>query len=245
MSYRKITYITLLFILLTTGCSLFRFVDNSSPEELQKFETSKDDLWNQKKALEQEKATYLKQIADQQAQIILMNRGMSEQQTRIDQTASQMAESKRLIEELNDQIRQIEREREKSLKEAVKEAEPLPPGKETPTKMIKGLKKEARKKPAAAPAAGETGAVRIKVLAGDGNIASARAMAKRITKMGYQVKRIDRAERTDFALNTIYHTPDHATTADEIMKKLGGSTIVMPLTWQSVFDLIIVTGRKP
>lgn len=245
MSYRKMTYITLLFILLTTGCSLFRFVDNSSPEEIQKFETSKDDLWNQKKALEQEKAAYLKQIADQQAQIILMNRGMSEQQVRIDQATGQVAESKRLIEELNVQIRQLEGEREKPLKEAVKETEPPPPEKETPAKTIKGLKKEARKKPAAAPTAVETRTVRIKVLAGDGNIASARAMAKRITKMGYQVKRIDRAERTDFALNTVYHTPDHAAAAEEIMKKLGGSTIMMPLTWQSIFDLIIVTGRKP
>ena len=244
MSYRKMMYIALLFILLTTsGCSLFRFVDNSSPEDIQKFETSKDDLWNQKKALEQEKAAHLKQLADQQAQIILMHRGMSDQQTKIAHADKQIAESNKIIEDLTIQVKLLEEEKEKTV--TVKESEPVQPEKETPASAIRDPKKESRKKPAAAPAAVKTKAVKIKVLAGDGNIASARGMAKRLATLGYRVKRIDRAERSDFALNTVYHAANHAATAEEIVKKLGGSTVTMPLTWQSIFDLIIVTGRKP
>ncbi len=70
-------------------------------------------------------------------------------------------------------------------------------------------------------------------------------MAKRLVKMGYRVKLIDRGDRSDFAVNTVYHTADHSATAEEIVKKLGGSAITKPLTWQSIFDLIVVTGRKP
>ncbi|MBA4422641.1 MAG: hypothetical protein C0390_05995 [Syntrophus sp. (in: bacteria)] len=244
MSYRKMMYIAVLFILLTTtGCSLFHFVDNSSPEDIRKFETSKDDLWNQKKALEQENAANQKQLADQQAHIILMNRSMSEQQSKIAQANRLIDESSKIIEDLNVQIKQLGEEREKTVK-AVELVEPKKV-KETPTKTIRGPKKEARKKQAEALAASETKVVKIKVLAGDGNIASARRMAKRLVKMGYRVKLIDRAERSDFALNTVYHAVDYGVAADDIVKKLGGNTISLPLTWQSIFDLIIVTGREP
>ncbi len=147
MSYRRMMYIAVLFILLvTTGCSLFRFVDNSSPDDIQKFETSKDDLWNQKKALEQEKAAHLKQLADQQAQIVLMHRGMSDQQTKIAQANRQITEANKIIEDLTIQIKLLEDEKERT----VKTAEPVQPEKETPTKTIRGPKKELRKKPAAA-----------------------------------------------------------------------------------------------
>lgn len=244
MSYRKMTYTAVLFILLTTtGCSLFHFVDNSSPEDIQKFETSKDDLWNQKKALEQENAANQKQLANQQAHIVLMNRSMSEQQSKIAQANRQIDESNKIIEDLNVQIKQLGEEREKTVK-TVDLVEPTKV-KETPAKTIRGPKKKVRKQQAEAVAASETKGIKIKVLTGDGNLASARRMAKRLVKMGYRVKLIGRAQRSDFALNTVYYAADHAATAEEIVTKLGGSTITMPLTWQSIFDLIIVTGTKP
>ena len=39
--------------------------------------------------------------------------------------------------------------------------------------------------------------------------------------------------------------PGMTATAEEIMKQLGGSATTKPLTWKSVYDLIIVTGKKP
>ena len=244
MFYRKMMYIAVLLILLTTtGCSFFRSVDNSSPEDILKFETSKNDLWNQKKALEQEKAACKKQFADQQAQIVLMNTGMSDQQTKIAQANEQITESNKTIDGLKLQIKQFETEREK----IAKAAEPVEPKKMKgmPIKTISDPKKEARKKPAVRLAGAETGAVKIKVLAGEGNIASASAMAKRIKKMGYKVKLVDLAERSNFDVNTVYYSPNQAATAEEIMKQLGGSATTKPLTWKSVYDLIIVTGKKP
>ena len=243
MFYRKMMYIAVLFILLTTtGCSFFRSVDNSSPEDILKYETSKNDLWNQKKALEQEKDVCLRQLADQQAQIVLMNTGMSEQQTKITQVNGQITESNKTIESLNLQIKQFEAEREKAVKAGPVELEKM---KGTPTKTFRAPKKDARKKPAAGPAGAEAGAVKIKVLAGEGNIASASAMAKRIKKMGYKVKLVDLAERSNFDVNTVYYVPNQAVTAEEIVKQLGGSAITKPLTWKSVYGLIIVTGKKP
>jgi hypothetical protein len=63
--------------------------------------------------------------------------------------------------------------------------------------------------------------------------------------MGYRVKLIDRAPRSDFEVTTVYYGTDHRTAAETIAKKLGGGAIAKTLTWSSSFDIIVVTGRKP
>jgi len=243
MSYRKIMYIALLLIFLTTtGCSLIRHVDNSSPEDVLKHKISKDDLWNQKKALELEKDACMKQFNDQQAQIVLMNKDISEQHLKIDQANIRITELNRTIDALNLQIKQWEEEREKITKAVPVKSEKV---KGSPAKTTRAPKQHARKELSAATSGSETGDIKIKVLAGEGNIASASEMAKRIRKMGYKVKLVDLADRSDFAVTTVYYNADYDATAEEVVKKLGGSAISMPLSWKSFFDLVIVTGRKP
>ncbi len=213
MLQRRMIVVPLLLLFLTTGCSLFRFIDNSSPEDMQKFAVSKDELWNQTRALENEKAAYQKQLADQQAEIDRITRELAYWQGETTQADGRVVELTNTLESLNAQMKQ---------RQEVAQAAPPPPKEAGP-----------ERKPS-----------KIKVLAGDGNIASARILSKRLGKMGYPVKLIDKAPRSDFKVNTIFFAPGYQTAAANLAKQLGRGTVSKPLTWQSIFNLIIVTGRS-
>jgi predicted RNase H-like nuclease (RuvC/YqgF family) len=84
---------------------------------------------------------------------------------------------------------------------------------------------------------------KIKVLSGNGNLNSARRMAKRLRKMGYEIKFIDRAPQSTFVRNTVFFAPEVQDEAERLVSSLGGDSITKPLTWPSIFDLIVVSGR--
>jgi septal ring factor EnvC (AmiA/AmiB activator) len=84
--------------------------------------------------------------------------------------------------------------------------------------------------------------IRIKVLSGDGKIDSAKKMAKRIATLGYRVESVGMSEDTDYPANTVYFAPNQKAQAKSLASKLGKDTIVKPLSWKSVFNLIVVTG---
>jgi outer membrane murein-binding lipoprotein Lpp len=86
-------------------------------------------------------------------------------------------------------------------------------------------------------------AVKIKVLSGTGNIASARNMANALDRMGYKSDSVALAPRSNFEENTVYYAKGFQTTAEEIKKKLGSRTIIKPLSWNSEFDIIVVSAE--
>jgi uncharacterized protein (DUF3084 family) len=95
------------------------------------------------------------------------------------------------------------------------------------------------------PAAGKTSglkSIRLKVLSGEGKIDSAKRMAKRLTAMGYRVETVGMAESADYPANTVYFTAKYKKDAKTLASKLGKETIMKPLTWKSVFSIIVVTG---
>ena len=95
------------------------------------------------------------------------------------------------------------------------------------------------------PAAGKSAglkSIRMKVLSGEGKIDSAKRMAKRLTAMGYKVESVTMAENADYPANTVYFTEKYKKEAKTLASRLGKNTIVKPLTWKSVFNLIVVTG---
>jgi hypothetical protein len=152
------------------------------------------------------------------------------------------------VDDLAAQMKEFEASGPKTV--APKDAAPAPPKKEqakpttkTPATKTKDQQKVARTEPAEAKAR-DPKAIKIKVLAGNGDIASAKNMAKQLGKMGYRVRATDLAPRSDFAEATIYYGTDHRTTAESMAKKLGGGAATKPLTWSSTFDIIIVTGRE-
>ncbi len=95
------------------------------------------------------------------------------------------------------------------------------------------------------PAAGKSSglkSIRMKVLSGEGKIDSAKRMAKRLTALGYKVESVGMAESADYPANTVYFTAKYKKEAKTLASRLGKETIVKPLTWKSVFSVIVVTG---
>ena len=95
------------------------------------------------------------------------------------------------------------------------------------------------------PAAGKSSglkSIRMKVLSGEGKIDSAKRMAKRLTALGYKVESVGMAESADYPANTVYFTEKYKKEAKTLASRLGKNTIVKPLTWKSVFSVIVVTG---
>jgi len=84
--------------------------------------------------------------------------------------------------------------------------------------------------------------VRLKVLSGTGKLFSAQKMTKTLYDMGYRSERMDMAPRSNFTRNTVYYAKGYKDTAESIKKNLGGNSITKPLTWYSIFDIIVVAG---
>lgn len=85
--------------------------------------------------------------------------------------------------------------------------------------------------------------LRIKVLSGDGDIKSARNMALKLESAGYVVERIDMAPKSTFTRHTVFHQKSLSNEANSVATVIGASSNVRPLTWRSIFDLIVVTGN--
>jgi len=86
--------------------------------------------------------------------------------------------------------------------------------------------------------------LKIKVLSRDSKN-SAEKMAKRLNKIGYDIKSVSYAPQSKFSRNTVYFTQEFKDEAEQLAVSLGGTTTFKPLNWPSVFDLIVVTGKNP
>jgi septal ring factor EnvC (AmiA/AmiB activator) len=147
MLNRTVTVLCILLLISATmGCTLFYAIDNSSPDEIRKFRSSKDELWDQAKALENEKAACEKQLADQQAELLQTHKDLSAQKDRMARADQQVSALHKTIGDLSAQLTQ---RREV-------ETKPSPPPKETGLKRqpltIKVLAGDGQKDSAAAMA---------------------------------------------------------------------------------------------
>lgn len=85
-------------------------------------------------------------------------------------------------------------------------------------------------------------APKIKVLTGTGKLTSAKKISDRLRGMGYKVERIDYAPRFDFFTDTVYYAPAFSSEASRLAEGLKSGAVCKPLTWPSVFDIIVVAG---
>ena len=85
----------------------------------------------------------------------------------------------------------------------------------------------------------------VSVLSGDGEIKSALETSSLLRQLGYQVKRVGLAPRPSFKKHTVFYTKSYKPAADDLVKILGKQARSKPLTWSSVYDIIVVTGKKP
>jgi hypothetical protein len=185
----------------------------------------KNEAWIEKERLRLENAELQRQIA-------VLN---AENQRIIREHENKMARLKTLNQLLNKEIEALREQNRGTMSENLlvkrKQSEP------------KGRKELATHEQEESGA--DVGALKIKVLSGDGNLASAQEMAKRLGRMGYKIKAIDLAPQSSFLRDTVYFTSRSHLQAKRLLSRLGSNAILKPLTWRSVFDLIIVTGKNP
>jgi hypothetical protein len=87
----------------------------------------------------------------------------------------------------------------------------------------------------------DKGRVKIKVLASNGDLDTARATARKLQEWGYPASRTDLV-RKKYGGTKVYCSEGFEPQARDIASGLGKGTVkVQPLTWPSVFDIIVVT----
>ncbi len=165
------------------------------------------------------------------------------------------------IEEINDWISKLNRELEmqESAVPAAAVAQPKkddasPSGTRSNEPAVKavpakpetaGVSVEADKKEQKDTEPNEPGLafLKVKVLSGDGKPASAREMSRRLTKMGYKISSIDKAPQSSFRGNTVFFAKGYEEAARHMADRLPDKAVCKPLTWPSVYHLIVVAGR--
>jgi outer membrane murein-binding lipoprotein Lpp len=124
---------------------------------------------------------------------------------------------------------------------ALAKGESVPSGKSSPApKTKKQTKIEQIAKAKTAPTTrGQS--VKLKVLSGTGNISSAHTMAKKLQGIGFEAEKKALAPRSNFKKNVVYHAKGHEQTAQKLKNTLGEKTVLKPLSWNSEFDIIVVS----
>jgi outer membrane protein len=83
----------------------------------------------------------------------------------------------------------------------------------------------------------------IQILSRDKDLGSARKMAEILAQKGYVVSTVDYAYRSDLVEKAIFYKPALKNQASEIASTTGQSLSLLPLQWQSQYDVIIVSSR--
>ena len=185
---------------------------------------TKDEVWIEKERLSLENVELQRQIA-------VLNK---ENQRIVREQENKMARLKTLNQLLNKEIEALREENRKIMSEGLLLERKLT--------QLQGQKERVAHERKAPPE--DIGSLKIKVLSGDGNLASAQEMAKKLGSMGYKIKVVDLAPQSSFSRDTVYFTSKSHQQAKRLLSRLGGNAVLKPLTWPSVFDLIIVTGKN-
>jgi TolA-binding protein len=225
----------LISVLLLSGCGVFRYFDGSSDQEVKEISMSKEELQREVESLQTGNESLRKVVGQQESRIEKFEekdkanlKTVSERQIRIE---SLEKEKNALLEE-NKTLKAAA-----AIKEVTLVEQPIREKAPAAIKEVTLVEQPTRKKAPAVPAKG----LRIKVLAGSGGLSAARKMSKTLQDLGYKVERLDRASTAHFKSDTVYYAKDSEKEAGELAGRLGQGIVVKPLTWPSVFDIIVLT----
>jgi len=214
---------SLLFFL--TGCALFEYLDGSPPDTIKRIRMSKDEVWNRMEALEADKAALKADKAALKAEKVALkqeiDRARAQNRSISDSYRRQVQDLQVSNETLKQSIDRLERDKRQQVSR-------------------KGMTSVA---PRAKSDAG-TQQVKIKVLSGTGKLISAVNCAKQLKWQGYCVDRTDLAPRADFSRDIVFFARGSQDEGKRLAAILGSNPTVKPLSWQSIFDIIIVAGPK-
>ena len=218
--------------LIFQGCGALQYFDGTS-EEIKRLEMTNQEISSEMEKFKIENAHFKEQINI-----------LSEENNAIrDENANKMVKMSDEKKLLQSQLNTLKEENQKISKEN-----------QTLYKNIADLRLKyqtlpSKKLPPApyklAEPGKDIGKLKIKALSGDGDLNSAKKIAKKLRDMGYTIKLIDRSPRSNFSQNTVFFAPKFQNEAEQLASRLGDNTISKPLSWSSMFDLIVVTGRNP
>ncbi len=224
---RTVKCIGILFLgCLLFSCATWEKINGTTPEEKEKLKMSKDQLWDANKRYEAEN----RRLQGQIEQLKNDATGNENEIRKLHKEAAALKkENTRLKNEkkaLEDKIAESEREKPAPASDAPASDAPASDAPDPGlTKPVESLK--------------------IKVLGGDGTLRSANKMAARLRKMGYyRIELIHMAPTSNFSKNTVFYKQDFKNEAEDLVARIGGNAISKSLTWQSIFDLIVVTGKS-
>jgi hypothetical protein len=100
---------------------------------------------------------------------------------------------------------------------------------------------EAMSSPGAIDVSGRKGPLTVKVLTGTGDIRGAKLLANALRSSGYNVAVVDYSA-SDIHQNTVFYATGYRNEALNMSRIMGRDTIVKPLTWNSIFKIIVVKG---
>lgn len=225
-----------------SGCAMFQTLDGSSEEERRAFLLKSYGMEPERKQA----------AANEEPPAELA--GMTPAERKLEEARRRLEETKKKLEEQEKEQQRQREEEEAKQAEAARQAElsqqqqpsqseqaPVSIAATAPTAIASAGATEMQTEPAPEAKPAE---LKVKALSGDGNIASAKALAKKLKALGYNVTHIDKAPRKNFRRVTVYYREGLETEAIKIAGKLGPDVMIKPLTWQSVFDIIAVSGRK-
>jgi hypothetical protein len=212
MYMRTLCIFTLVFCLATSGCTALDYSGRNTTEELQRSKAS---------------------IAQLNVQMAAVNKELA-------LLKSEMQEMKEAEAATEDSSVAGETDASKEKEAAVSETGKKEQVKEVDISKRNELQKSAEEKQAVEGNETNLKNLKVKVLSGNGKLPTARQMSKRLIAMGYRVEDIGTATRTDYTVNTIYFATDYKIEAQRLAARLGGETVAKPLTWSSVFHIIVV-----
>lgn len=82
----------------------------------------------------------------------------------------------------------------------------------------------------------------VKVLTGTGDIRSAKLLANALRSSGYEVAVVDYSA-SEIYQNSVFYSSGFRNEALNLARIMGKDTIIKPMTWNSIFKLIVVKGR--
>jgi len=212
------------------GCGLFDSLKSDSPDAARSdpdkggFQKGADRLKAENIDLKQQLA-YMKRVSKKSVEESRL------ELAKVEKERAALASTVEKLKDANHRIALENRELKQQLQSCSKERKQPVKQRAVKDKQTKISKNQAR-------------SLKIKVLSGDGHLESAREMATKLMKMGYEIRAIGYAPRSDFSKNIIYFKPQFKNEGEAIVSKIDRA-IMRTLTWSSVFDIIIVTGRNP
>jgi outer membrane murein-binding lipoprotein Lpp len=229
MYVRSLCACILVFCVAISGCVSSRYSDRDTREELLQYKAEIYQLNEQVTSLNKELETLRKEMQQIKQTEVTKKTESGIKETTLLSRAKPALEKQSIAEEKTIQSPVPEPEKSKQIQE--------------PQHVKKeALKKITSEKPIVQRKEIDIKTLKVKVLSGNSKLSTARDMSGKLEGMGYKVEDVGISPRADFKENVIYYAAGYKKDAERLAARLGNKTISKPLSWSSVFHIIIVAA---